>query len=293
MNKKHLLIIVLLVFLLMIAVAAAIVWPDRPPRTNYQAELFEGVTYERQVRSTPRRLVIHIVEIDLSNQDIDFQVTPGDKSSGMDLYARTTGAFLEEFDVQLAINGGFFEPFRASTPWGYKPKSGDPVNVKGFAIANGETYSNDYVDYPVICLSADRAELQPGMCPPGTTQALAGTPILINNGTAVAHEQNPYHIEPHPRTAVAVDTGGHKLWLVIIDGRQPRYSKGATLTELTEILLAVGATDALNLDGGGSSTLVIEGLEGPQLLNAPIHTRIPMRERPVANHLGVYAHPVE
>jgi hypothetical protein len=67
----------------------------------------------------------------------------------------------------------------------------------------------------------------------------------------------------------------------------------AALAVLAEIALALGADTALNLDGGGSTTLVMAGESGPQLLNAPIHTRIHMRERPVGNHLGVYALPAD
>jgi hypothetical protein len=46
----------------------------------------------------------------------------------------------------------------------------------------------------------------------------------------------------------------------------------------------------MNLDGGGSSTLAVEGANGrPEVLNSPIHQRIPGRERPVGNHLGIFA----
>ena len=62
---------------------------------------------------------------------------------------------------------------------------------------------------------------------------------------------------------------------------------------LPSIVLELGAETALNLDGGGSSTLVMAGHWGPRALNAPFHTRIPMRQRSVANHLGVYALPLE
>jgi len=56
---------------------------------------------------------------------------------------------------------------------------------------------------------------------------------------------------------------------------------------------SLGAVTALNLDGGGSSTMVISTPAGARVLNAPIHTRIPMRQRPVGNHLGLYAPPLE
>jgi hypothetical protein len=55
--------------------------------------------------------------------------------------------------------------------------------------------------------------------------------------------------------------------------------------------MELGAYKALNLDGGGSTTLVVADSGGTRSLNSPIHTRIPMRQRPVANHLGFYARP--
>jgi hypothetical protein len=59
---------------------------------------------------------------------------------------------------------------------------------------------------------------------------------------------------------------------------------------LSDIILAYGGYTALNLDGGGSTTLVMEGASGePVLLNSPIDNRIPGRERPVGSHLGVFA----
>ncbi len=79
---------------------------------------------------------------------------------------------------------------------------------------------------------------------------------------------------------------------MVVDGKQPRYSEGATLEELAAILLEHGASDAVRLDEGGSSTLVIRGPSGrPMLLNCPINSRIPDYERPVANHLGIFAQP--
>ena len=79
----------------------------------------------------------------------------------------------------------------------------------------------------------------------------------------------------------------------MVDGRQPKYSEGVTLWELAEITLEAGADIALNLDGGGSSTMVMRGDSGTNILNAPFHTNIPMRERPVGNHLGIFALPLE
>ena len=61
-----------------------------------------------------------------------------------------------------------------------------------------------------------------------------------------------------------------------------------TLAELGRFLLDLGVWDAIQLDGGGSSTLALRSAEGsPSLLNRPCHTQIPGRQRPVANFLGL------
>ena len=74
-------------------------------------------------------------------------------------------------------------------------------------------------------------------------------------------------------------TAGRKLLLVAVDGRQPGYSVGMTLEELAHFFLKLGAVDAMNLDGGGSTTMVIGG----EVVNSPSDGR----ERPVGSALLV------
>lgn len=62
----------------------------------------------------------------------------------------------------------------------------------------------------------------------------------------------------HPRTMFGVDRAGY-AWLVTVDGRQPDTSAGMSLLELQRLARRIGLTDALNLDGGGSTTMVIAG----------------------------------
>lgn len=89
---------------------------------------------------------------------------------------------------------------------------------------------------------------------------------------------------------MGLDRGETTLFVLVADGRQPHYSLGLDVAEVAATLLRAGAWNAVNLDGGGSTALVIEGASGaPEVLSTPIHTRIPGRERPVANHLGVRA----
>jgi hypothetical protein len=82
----------------------------------------------------------------------------------------------------------------------------------------------------------------------------------------------------HSRTAVGV-TGDGRLLLVVVDGRQPGYSRGMTLRELAELLRRLGAVQAMNLDGGGSSEMVVNGLTA----NRPSDGRV----RGIANALVV------
>lgn len=256
---------------------------SRPERTNVSVDLFQGITYTRQIRARPRPLIVHTVTVDLTAPDVGFLVTPHDAAGAIG--AQPTSAFLRQHDLQIAVNGSYFEPFWVRSPWDYYPRRGDPVELRGLAMANGLPYSEPEEGWPMLCVGGDRVSIDRADCPPETTQALAGNRLLVENGRSVRHGNGKIH----PRTAVAASADGDTLWLLVVDGRQPRYSEGVTLAELAELLLELGADVALNLDGGGSSTLVAAGPTGPHLLNAPIHTDIPMRQRPVANHLGVFA----
>ena len=105
---------------------------------------------------------------------------------------------------------------------------------------------------------------------------------MVKDGDSVITKKTP----AYSRTAVGISEKGDRLWLIIIDGKQPFYSEGVTEQELAKIAIKLGCDRALNLDGGGSSTLVAKVANQIKVLNAPMHTKIPMRERPVANHLG-------
>lgn len=89
-----------------------------------------------------------------------------------------------------------------------------------------------------------------------------------------------------PRTAAGVSRDGRRMYLVVVDGRSGR-SRGLTLAQLSGLLALVGADDAVNLDGGGSSTLALRG---------PRKGRMVLRNRPsdggeraVANGIGVFS----
>lgn len=96
-----------------------------------------------------------------------------------------------------------------------------------------------------------------------------GVPQLIKNGKIeITWEQEKaakaFVKNKHPRTAVAKLKDG-KFLMVTVDGRQPETSVGMNLQELAEFLLELGAIDAMNLDGGGSTTMFLDG----KIVNKP------------------------
>lgn len=83
--------------------------------------------------------------------------------------------------------------------------------------------------------------------------AISGNRILVQDGLMQKLDDQ----ELHPRTAVGVDSDTGEVLLLVIDGRQ-KFSRGATMAELARLMVDLGADEALNLDGGGSSTMVAE-----------------------------------
>lgn len=110
---------------------------------------------------------------------------------------------------------------------------------------------------------------------------IGGGPRLLAEGRYVGGEgfTSGFLNRRHPRTAIARLADG-RILLVVADGRQPYHSLGMTLPELATFLRALGATDAVNLDGGGSTTLVVRGT----VVNLPSDEG---GERPVSNALLV------
>lgn len=272
----------------------------RPARTSEVRSLFQGIEYERYARQSPRPLMFHIITIDLSAPGIEFLVTPQEIDlEGKETLADTVPGFLEKQGVQVAINGSFFYPMHVHTPFNYAPHVGEGINIVGTSISNGKTYSPPDSKWAALCITsaAVLSIEESGTCPARTLQGIAGSHIFVKDGQVAS---DPYFEtfsadkdEFFPRTVVALDKEQKTMWLVVVDGRQWRYSEGIKLLELGEILVEMGADKALNFDGGGSTTLAVELNGRATVLNSPFQARIPTNLRPVANHLGIFARPVD
>ncbi|MFL5561865.1 MAG: phosphodiester glycosidase family protein [Gemmatimonadaceae bacterium] len=123
--------------------------------------------------------------------------------------------------------------------------------------------------------------------PGGTPRALVGGwPRIVRGGVSVAAQADSvegtgpkFSAARHPRSAIGITRGGDTLLIVAVDGRQAA-SVGMTLTELAQTMLGLGAWDALNLDGGGSTALVVRD----SVVSSPSD---PTGERPVGDVLLV------
>ena len=104
---------------------------------------------------------------------------------------------------------------------------------------------------------------------PRTVDVIGGTPLLVRNGVNVApgfHPGDSYVFNNNPRTAVGITAGCQdprrsticRMFIVTVDGRQSGWSRGMRFPDLARVMLRLGADDAVNLDGGGSTEAWIE-----------------------------------
>lgn len=115
--------------------------------------------------------------------------------------------------------------------------------------------------------------------------AVSGAGLLMLDGRDVDWTEERlaagFDTTRHPRTLVGVDAEGG-IWLVTVDGRQPALSLGMNFVELQALSRRLGLRSALNLDGGGSTTMVVRG-------NVVNHPSDPTGPRPVSDALLVFA----
>ncbi len=256
---------------------------------------YDGVTYHHETRTDPP-MKIFVVTVDLADPNVSVEVAPGgDDPDGPAGKWQTrldeTGdvATRESFDV--AVNGDFFSVEEVIDPQTGKKRGyheGQAALVVGAAMTDGRQWSKGEKARPAIVVTRDRrADVidDAKKLPPGARQVISGSHVLVEGGKKVVSGDSSFVTARHPRTAVGAIDRGRKLVLVVVDGRRPQASVGMSLDELAELMLQLGCEEALNLDGGGSSTLVLRNPDNGQLvtMNSPSDGK----QRPVANVLGV------
>jgi len=208
----------------------------------------------------------------------------------------TTSNAARKYDFAVTINASFF---LAPNPRTIQSKmstyvAGNCTIPEGWHFSAGKLLTKpqkEFLHAAFIVHDDGKISIQERALdlPRNTRYAVSGSAIVLRAGEAIARaKEGPRH----PRSAVGVSADGRSLLIVAVDGRQ-EHSRGATLEELGKLMQHLGAYHALNLDGGGSSALVIKdpGTGVFAVANQPSETSTSLPnvrvERPVADVIGI------
>lgn len=190
---------------------------------------------------------------------------------------KPTSQLALEYQALVAVNGGFFDMKNGGAT--------DFIQVDN-KVVNRTRKKSDRGN-ALLLLSKEEIKIkaatdtlyEAGRYP----NVMLSGPLLVTDGNTYPLTKNAFNDNRHPRTAIAL-TGDDKLLLFVVDGRN-KSSHGMNLHELSSILRWLGAKDAMNLDGGGSSTLYIKGATQNGVVNYPSDNKLfdHEGERAVAN----------
>jgi exopolysaccharide biosynthesis protein len=247
---------------------------------------FQGVTHVTRLESEPRSLRIHIVKIDLTAPGVRLKLTP--PGGKRETVRQTTLEFLKQEHAQVGINAHFFLPF---------PSAETDVDLVGFAASEGKVFSGFEKPVQSYAIVADAPALHIDSANHATIvhrdpsfddglhilekvnvwTAVSGSAQIVTGGkktiprylddftidgllrpggpNAYSNTKSWYDV-PQARSAAALTADARTLILFTVDVRNG--SAGMSVGEVADLLIREGARDALNLDGGGSTTLAME-----------------------------------
>ncbi|MCE3199926.1 phosphodiester glycosidase family protein [Paenibacillus sonchi] len=222
---------------------------------NYSSDAIQIRIDQVQTGSGPDQITYFVADVVLKDAS-SLRAAFADNSFGTNI-TENTSEIAASNNAIFAINGDYYG-FRND---GVIIRNGtlyrdDPVRDAMALFGDGtmQTYSEEKVS------SSD-------LLAQGAANTLSFGPILIQDGK-IASDFSNVKIDTNfgnrsiqnanPRTAVGMIAPNHYVF-VVVDGRSEGYSRGMTLTELANVMSDLGATEAYNLDGGGSSTMYFMG----------------------------------
>lgn len=236
-------------------------------------QLYQGVEHQRWELNEPRPLVVNCLRVNPKTPGLNFHSTgriEGWEDGAVETRRETVRDFLRAerakgVPLVVAINA---DAFTLKTAYNRK----DPCDLLGLAVAGGTTVSSPTGSPSLIVRKNGELKIEAlakDARLDGIEVAVSGFGLCLQDGKAL-----PSGDDLHPRTGFGLSEKGDFLFLVTIDGRQPA-SQGATTAELGAIMAEVGAHVAINMDGGGSTTLAWwnpdrNEAEACELLNQPV-----------------------
>lgn len=228
-----------------------------------------GLTLETETRTAPRPMRLHWLIADLNTPGLALVFSPVDPTSSAPAKVRAAKPtdLLLKLNWKALLNGDAFYVIADETK--RYPAAGDLLALQGYAAFDGKQYGQRSPNNGTFYLLNDRKTM--GVTydapPKNTWGAVGGYRIVLRDGKIGSHTDNT---RLHPRSVIGFNNVTRQVYFLAVDGRQPGRSEGATEQELGEWMQARGATDALSLDGGGSSVLVIEQDGGARVVNRPV-----------------------
>ncbi|WP_224487896.1 phosphodiester glycosidase family protein [Robertkochia flava] len=245
----------------------AILW-----NTGSEAQVPDGFIIDSVIRTDPAQQIAMVsIPLRLFSEIVpDILIAEGT--------ALTNSQFAERSDALVAINGSFFNTKTYEMVTYYE---NDNTVLSRNARSDGPSLFNGII----IIDRDDNLRLQPFQQEEAyeislmEKEALVSGPMLLEGGNRSVLPERPAFVNKrHPRSCLC--TTEEALILVAVDGRRDTAS-GMTLPELQEFLLEAGCKDAINLDGGGSTSLWVKGMG---VINTPSDTT---GERAVVNVLVI------
>ncbi len=287
MNKRFL--ITLCLFFSLILAAKQLDWA-------HAKEVQTGVKLITIEREEPRLQKINVMRIDVANRKIRFAATGRDRDYGKPMpdfpsktihtkRARTT----DFVAAQQQLNRHVIVAANAApwTPW-TKPYTHQYGFLPGLNINQGIVVSDDHKHGAVFLVRQNgSAEIWTTRVPeklyPELQIAVSGFFPIVIDGKCVVDGK----ARPDPRIAYGLSKDRRSMFIITVDGRQPGWSDGAKLDELAQLMIDAGAYNALNMDGGGSTTLLYidRGRDLPVMVN---RQSLMGYTRPVASNIVIY-----
>ena len=242
--------------------------------------IYRNIIYNESYFETETATFIpyYVIKIALEDPGISFLVTPHQ------IGLQRVIDFQNQYNPQIAINGAQWN----ITPGAYKTNS----DGTGFTASLGNQYSPPVDGTWVTVFISENNKVTFSRKPTVIYNALTGSNIIVVDsdvGARIKNKNDPNHKDGYetrrPRTSIGLDEENNYLIIIVSVGGGPTENYGFNLRELAYLQLEHGASYAINMDGGGSSTLVMQ--------DKGIVYAAETGGRPVANHLGIYGEPYE
>ena len=232
--------------------------------------LREGVVLRAHGFSYPRTMKAYVARVNLDTPGLGFVATerapdwgrPIVEATNMTCFAETALETTSDFMVRKRAEGRNIELAFNTTPWEPFPappgcKEGDPL---GWCVSDGVEVSRPD-SHPLFIVRKDGTADILAAPPAGGLDevafAAAAYDLILTNGVDAIAVNRPEDDGLHPRLALGLTPDKRTLIVAAVDGRQDGYSLGADMADLRALMRLEGASDAVNMDGGGSTSLVV------------------------------------